>query len=107
MKKMAAKNKILCSVVVALLALGFYDVFVNVEDNGCSMTYMFEYPSYIVSIRRLFYSDLIQIHPYRTHHSTNGTHSVDAFLIQYNNSKSMACKINKKSHSICIILNKF
>ncbi|XP_033630467.1 GPI inositol-deacylase-like [Asterias rubens] len=46
---MAAKNKILCSVVVALLALGFYDVFVNVEDNGCSMTYMFEYPSYIAT----------------------------------------------------------
>eukprot|EP00090_Calanus_glacialis_P013911 TRINITY_DN2253_c0_g1_i7.p1 TRINITY_DN2253_c0_g1~~TRINITY_DN2253_c0_g1_i7.p1 ORF type:complete len:1052 (-),score=349.76 TRINITY_DN2253_c0_g1_i7:167-3322(-) len=33
--------------ITALLGLGIYDVFQNVEPNGCSMTYMYEYPKYI------------------------------------------------------------
>jgi len=33
--------------ITALLCLGILDVFHNIEPNGCSMTYMFEYPKYI------------------------------------------------------------
>ncbi|XP_022101843.1 GPI inositol-deacylase-like [Acanthaster planci] len=44
---MAAQNKIICSIFLALLGLGFYDVFRNFEENGCTMTYMFQWPSYI------------------------------------------------------------
>eukprot|EP00092_Neocalanus_flemingeri_P010254 GFUD01011050.1.p1 GENE.GFUD01011050.1~~GFUD01011050.1.p1 ORF type:complete len:1057 (+),score=343.38 GFUD01011050.1:48-3218(+) len=33
--------------ITALLGLGTFDVFMNMEPNGCSMTYMFEYPKYI------------------------------------------------------------
>ncbi|XP_038068975.1 GPI inositol-deacylase-like [Patiria miniata] len=44
---MATKNKIICSILLALLGLGFYDIFRNFEENGCAMTYMFQWPSYI------------------------------------------------------------
>ena len=31
--------------ITALFASGVYDFFVNVEQNGCGMTYMYEWPS--------------------------------------------------------------
>jgi len=33
--------------ITALLGLGVFDFFQNMEPNGCSMTYMFEFPKYI------------------------------------------------------------
>ncbi|XP_072044327.1 GPI inositol-deacylase-like [Amphiura filiformis] len=44
---MAARNKILCSVLLAILSWGLYDILTNFEPNGCAMTYMFEYPKYL------------------------------------------------------------
>lgn len=36
--------------VFLVFVLGSYDYFKNVESNKCEMTWMFEYPEYIVSI---------------------------------------------------------
>ena len=33
--------------ITALFASGVYDFFVNVELNGCAMTYMYEWPTYV------------------------------------------------------------
>ncbi|XP_071964178.1 GPI inositol-deacylase-like isoform X2 [Antedon mediterranea] len=44
---MAARNKALCALLLSLFAWGLYDVIVNVEENSCSMTYMFQYPTYM------------------------------------------------------------
>ena len=33
--------------ITALFASGVYDFFVNVEQNGCAMTYMYEWPTYV------------------------------------------------------------
>jgi len=38
-----------CPIVFAIFVLGSYDYFRNVESNKCEMTYMFEYPQYVVS----------------------------------------------------------
>ena len=61
--KMAAKNNVLCTVLIAILATGLYDVLVNHEPNGCAMTYMFQYPTYLVSIFSLSNSFSSEIVP--------------------------------------------
>lgn len=33
---------------LGLFALGVWDVLLNFEKNRCEMTYMFEYPDYVV-----------------------------------------------------------
>lgn len=35
--------------ILGLFCVGVYDFLKNVEPNGCEMTYMFEYPQYLVS----------------------------------------------------------
>jgi len=37
----------LVAIICGLFALGVWDFAVNVEDNGCVMTYMYEYPKYV------------------------------------------------------------
>ncbi|XP_033108072.1 GPI inositol-deacylase-like [Anneissia japonica] len=44
---MAAHNKLLCAFLLSLFTWGVYDVLVNVEQNNCSMTYMFQNPVYL------------------------------------------------------------
>ena len=39
--------------VLIVLGLGLLDMLKNFEENGCEMTYMFEYPEYIVSFMEL------------------------------------------------------
>lgn len=39
----------LSATLTLLFLIGSYDYFRNVEDNKCEMTYMFEYPEFIVS----------------------------------------------------------
>lgn len=36
-------------IVVVALTIGFIDILINVESNGCEMTYMYENPQYHVS----------------------------------------------------------
>ncbi|XP_077980433.1 GPI inositol-deacylase-like [Glandiceps talaboti] len=45
---MAAKNLVFCTLMLTLLALGIFDYLLNVESNGCEMTYMWEKPRYMV-----------------------------------------------------------
>ena len=35
--------------VVSILVVGLYDVLIRHEENGCEMTYMYEWPQYLVS----------------------------------------------------------
>jgi len=35
-----------------IFLLGSYDFFHNIEENKCQMTYMWEYPQYVVSLRK-------------------------------------------------------
>ena len=34
--------------IISIVAYGIHDLLTNFEDNGCEMTYMFEYPEYQV-----------------------------------------------------------
>lgn len=36
-------------IVVVALTIGLIDILINVESNGCEMTYMYENPQYHVS----------------------------------------------------------
>lgn len=38
--------------VLASLIIGFHNLLTSVEENGCEMTYMFEYPQYVVSTQK-------------------------------------------------------
>ncbi|XP_070580466.1 GPI inositol-deacylase-like [Ptychodera flava] len=44
---MAAKNVIFCSLMLSLLAWGIFDYILNVEENACEMTWMWERPMYL------------------------------------------------------------
>ena len=37
-------------VIFSIVCAGIYDVLTNFEDNGCEMTYMYEYPKYQVGL---------------------------------------------------------
>lgn len=46
---MALPMKIVfAAVATGLLVLGIHDCITNFEENGCEMTWMFEYPTYLV-----------------------------------------------------------
>lgn len=48
-KNMALPMKVLfASIATGLLVWGIYDCITNFEQNGCEMTWMFEYPKYLV-----------------------------------------------------------
>ena len=53
---MAARNKLICAVLLAVLAWGLYDILTNYEQNGCAMTYMYQMPEYLVSKIKLLSS---------------------------------------------------
>jgi hypothetical protein len=40
---------ILSSIVFVIFMLGLHNFLISNEENGCEMTYMFEYPQYVVS----------------------------------------------------------
>jgi hypothetical protein len=39
---------IFCPIVFTIFLLGSFDFFRNVEENKCEMTWMFEYPQFVV-----------------------------------------------------------
>ena len=55
-QKMAARNKLICAVLLAVLVWGLYDILTNYEQNGCAMTYMYQMPEYLVSKIKLLSS---------------------------------------------------
>jgi hypothetical protein len=48
---MAAINPfaVFSGIVFVVFILGLHNFFTDYEENGCDMTYMFEYPQYVVS----------------------------------------------------------
>ncbi len=49
--KMAAPFRVVFLVFIAsFFVIGIYDMLSNFEENGCEMTYMFEWPKYMVRI---------------------------------------------------------
>lgn len=44
------KKAIMFYVLVGLLAIGGYDYALRTYENTCEMTYMYQYPEYIVSL---------------------------------------------------------
>lgn len=44
---------ILSSIVFVVFMLGLHNFLISNEENGCEMTYMFEYPQFVVSFANL------------------------------------------------------
>lgn len=42
------RRTIFASIAAVILVWGVWDVITNFEENGCEMTWMFEYPKYMV-----------------------------------------------------------
>lgn len=51
-------NKLFLAISLVSLLLYLFGILtsvINVEENSCKMTYMFEYPQFVVSMEKVFF----------------------------------------------------
>ena len=72
---MGVPTKFLFSLVgVGLLTAGIIDYFTNFEENGCEMTWMYQWPEYLVSIPTCSFCKFINL---LERFSTASLHCID------------------------------